>query len=140
MNAIKAVFTFTISLLLSLIPLFAERNVSAAKRDALDRASDLAVMLEALATVEPVGFDTLPKNRRGQVIVMGGFVSMQHPEWPPLPGNLFNLDVWPLGEFNQPHFLFRLDCFFNFLFHTFQTGTDLKSFKFHAASPTSCAR
>ncbi len=98
MKATIQILSTVLAFFLSLTPLSAQRNVSIAKMDALDRAADLAVMLEALATVEPVKFDTLPKNRRGQVIVMGGFVSMQHPEWPPLPGNFYNLDVWPLGE------------------------------------------
>ena len=84
-------------LLLSSRFLLAQPAAAVAVKDSLDRASDLSVMLEALATVEPVTFDSLPKNRRGQVASVG-FVSMQHPEWPLLPGNIFKLDVWPLGE------------------------------------------
>jgi len=54
-------------------------------------------MLEALTAVSPVSFDSLPKNRLGRVDATG-FWSVQHPTWPPLPGNPSGLDVWPLGD------------------------------------------
>ena len=94
---------FRTALYLALICIFAthlllaQPSAVSAHQDALDQASDLQVMLEALATVEPVTFDSQPKNRRGQVMSVS-FMSMQHPEWPPLPGNFYGLDVWPLGE------------------------------------------
>ena len=97
MKTFKVIFVFGMGLLLSFNPLHAQLAAASAHKDSLDRAADLSVMLEALATVEPVTFDSQPKNRRGQVASVG-FLSMQHPEWPLLPGNIFKLDVWPLGE------------------------------------------
>ena len=59
-------------------------------------------MMEALTTVDPVPFDSLPRNRIGKVIA-SGYWSTQHlpgsnAPWPPLPGNFWGLDVWPLGD------------------------------------------
>jgi hypothetical protein len=46
--------------------------------------------IEQLPTVEP---STLPYGGRG-----GTYYSAQCPYWPPLPGNIFGLPVWNLGD------------------------------------------
>ena len=97
MKTITNLLSIGLALFLSSQLLPAQLATTSTAKDSLDRAADLSVMLEALATVEPVAFDSQPKNRRGQVMSVG-FVSMQHPEWPPLPCNFYGLDVWPLGE------------------------------------------
>ena len=63
----------------------------------LDSRSEMRSQLEALATVEPVAFASLPRSQRGMVPAIG-FWSMQNPNQPPLPSNLLGLDVWPLGD------------------------------------------
>jgi len=54
-------------------------------------------LMEALATVNPVPFASLPRNRFNSVC-SSGFWSAQHlpgskSPWPPLPGNFWGLDV-----------------------------------------------
>ena len=44
-----------------------------------DSAVELRKLLEALATVPPVPFDSLPKDRLGRVPA-GGFLSMKNPQ------------------------------------------------------------
>ena len=68
----------------------------------LEFATDVQAMMEALTTVDPLPFDSLPRNKRNQVIY-GTFWSAQHlpgskAPWPPLPSNFWNLDIWPLGS------------------------------------------
>ena len=68
----------------------------------LESTTEVQAMMEALTTVEPVLFATLPRNRFNQV-GSSGFWSAQHlpgskVPWPPLPGNFYGLDVWPLGD------------------------------------------
>lgn len=58
----------------------------------MDQLADLKSLYEALAEAQPVAFDSLPRNKVGQVNSVG-YRSMQHPEWPPLPANFFQLDV-----------------------------------------------
>ncbi|MGH7951890.1 MAG: Ig-like domain-containing protein [Limisphaerales bacterium] len=53
-------------------------------------ADDLAVMLQAIEQTPPLPASAAPP--------VGNFYSVQHPEWPPLPGNLFGLPVWNLGD------------------------------------------
>ena len=94
--------TFALSLLffglfICFIPVHAQTAARVRATAALDSATDLQVMLEALATVKPVAFDSLPKNRRGQVLA-SGFHSFRHPEWPLLPNNFYKLPVWSLGD------------------------------------------
>ena len=64
----------------------------------LKSVGDVQTMLEAVQSQPPSPFALLPKNRRGQVF--GGFWSLQNPYWPPLPGNVWGLDSWPLGNGN----------------------------------------
>ena len=63
----------------------------------LESSSEMRSQLDALATVEPVPFASLPRSQRGNVLA-SGYWSMQNPNLPPLPGNFYNLDVWPLGD------------------------------------------
>ena len=68
----------------------------------LESATDVQAMMETLETVAPVPFDSLPRNRFNNVS-SSGFWSVQHlpgskSPWPPLPGNFWGLDVWPLGD------------------------------------------
>ena len=96
MKTISLLFTFILGLLLSCQFLHAQSVTVAKATDAFDSATDLKALLEALATVEPVAFDSLPKNRRGDVFATG-YWSMKNPNWPPLPANFYGLDVWPIG-------------------------------------------
>lgn len=57
--------------------------------------ADLQTMMAALQSQPPVPYVSLPTNRRGQVFA-AGFWSLQNPYWPPLPGNLYGLDSWPI--------------------------------------------
>jgi len=61
--------------------------------------ADLQTMLGALQSQPPVTFASLPKNRFGQVYGTG-FWSLKNPYWPPLPGNIYGADLWPLGNGN----------------------------------------
>jgi hypothetical protein len=51
----------------------------------------MSVMLQALEQTTPLSPSLLPED-------IHGFYSVQHPEWPPLPGDMFGLNVWPLGN------------------------------------------
>jgi hypothetical protein len=71
---------------------FSSVNVS------LDSATDVQTMLAAIESVPPIPFDATARQQR-----FGTFWSAQHPEgtraaWPPLPGNILGLPVWPLGD------------------------------------------
>ena len=71
---------------------FSSANVSLAS------ATDEQIMLQAVESVTPVPFANISVKQRA-----GTFWSAQHPpdspsSWPPLPGNIFNLPVWPLGD------------------------------------------
>ncbi len=90
-------FTFTLVLFLSNQILHAQSLVAVKAAPVFEATADLAKMLEALTTVEPVPFDSLPKNKRGQVYSVG-YRSLKNPTWPPMPGNFYGLDVWPLGD------------------------------------------
>ena len=48
-------------------------------------------MLQALEQTAPLPASQLPEEARG-------FYSVQNPDWPPLPGDLLGLNVWPLGN------------------------------------------
>ena len=57
--------------------------------------TDLEVMLQALESTTPTPAASLPQ--------FGTFWSAQHApgspnEWPPLPGNMWGLDAWPMGD------------------------------------------
>jgi hypothetical protein len=60
----------------------------------LNSVADVQTMLEALQAAPPTPLASLPKNRSGHV----AFWSLQNPYWPPLPGDINGLDVWPLGN------------------------------------------
>ena len=70
---------------------FASINVS------LESPAKMQAMLKALTLVPPVPFDSLPRNKRNQV-VSSGYWSMQNPTLPPFPCNALKLDLWPLGD------------------------------------------
>jgi pimeloyl-ACP methyl ester carboxylesterase len=52
--------------------------------------ADLNMMLEAVEATEPLPAELAP--------VVGNFYSAAHPEWPPMPANVHNVPVWPLGN------------------------------------------
>ena len=52
-------------------------------------ADDLAVMLQAIEETTPLPADS--------VTPWGTFWSVQHLNWPPLPGNINNVPAWDLG-------------------------------------------
>ena len=56
---------------------------------------ELAKMMEVLAAQPTVALEDQPREGR-----VGTFFSLQHPEWPPLPGNLPSLPAWDLGDDN----------------------------------------
>jgi|GEM_PF-3415766 hypothetical protein len=89
---------FTVGLLLTAVAatatvVFAQATSSG---DAsLDSESDLQVMLQAIEMTTPTPAASLP--------TFGTFWSAQHAPgtasaWPPLPGNMWGLDAWPLGD------------------------------------------
>jgi hypothetical protein len=94
MKTFQRLFTFGAGLVLSFQLLHAQQLAGTKVRDALDSATDLQAMMEALASVPPVPLAKLPKEKSKSV----GYWSMQNLQWPPLPGDIFGLDVWPLGE------------------------------------------
>jgi Bacterial Ig domain len=53
--------------------------------------TDFQVELRALESTPPLPASALPKD-------VHGFYSVQNPKWPPLPGDVLNLPVWPLGD------------------------------------------
>jgi hypothetical protein len=53
-------------------------------------ADDLSVMLETIGETTPLPAESVPSS--------GTFWSVQHPYWPPMPGNINNLPVWDLGS------------------------------------------
>jgi hypothetical protein len=63
----------------------------------LNSVADVQTMLETLQGEPATPFDNLPKNPRGQVMA-SAFWSLQNPYWPPLPGDVNELDAWPLGN------------------------------------------
>lgn len=52
--------------------------------------TDEQVMLQAIEQTTPSPATNLPED--------GNFHSAQHPEWPPLPGNIWNVPGWNLGS------------------------------------------
>ena len=82
------------------LPLHAQQADFSNINVSLDSASDLQVMLVAVESVPPVPFADLSRQQK-----FGTFWSAQHPPegrtgWPPLPGNIFGLPVWPIGDDN----------------------------------------
>lgn len=70
-------------------------QTTATSEQSVQAASDLQVMLEVIESVPPVPASQLPAS--------GTFWSAQHSpasatSWPPLPGNIFGLSAWPLGD------------------------------------------
>ena len=97
MKLIRSILTIIAGLGLSANLLYSQTTDFANVQLNWEAATDTQAMLAALATTEPVPFADLPKNRLNRVSSVG-FWSMQKPTMPPLPGNIFNLDVWPLGD------------------------------------------
>ena len=54
----------------------------------------LETFLNSLATTPQISADSIPRNRR-----LGNFYSLQHPEWPPLPCNSYDVPVWQMQDF-----------------------------------------
>jgi hypothetical protein len=54
-------------------------------------ANDMAALLQQLETVVPMLASELPEETHG-------FYSAQNPDWPPLPGDVLGLPIWPLGS------------------------------------------
>jgi len=57
--------------------------------------TDLEVMLQALESTTPVPPESLP---RSGTFWSAQFAPGSHHAWPPLPGNILGLPVWPLGD------------------------------------------
>lgn len=98
----RNILLFGTVLALSFNPLHAQPQSSLSSISLnLEAATDAQAMMEALATVAPVPFDSLPRDRLNRVLSVG-YWSAQHlpgsrAPWPPLPENFWNLDVWSLG-------------------------------------------
>lgn len=71
-------------------------SMNAADMASLQRLSDvqLNTFLNALGATPQLSFDALPRNGMG-----GTFYSLQHPEWPPLPGDCHGSPVWQMNDF-----------------------------------------
>ena len=54
-------------------------------------ANDLDALLQAIEATTPLPASQAPDTA-------SGFYSVQNLDWPPLPGNVLGLDVWPLGD------------------------------------------
>ena len=68
---------------------------AASSEQSIQAATDTDVMLQALMETKPLPAADVP--------YLGNFYSAQHfpgseVEWPPLPGNIFGVPVWPLGN------------------------------------------
>ena len=71
--------------------------LTAAELPSLRRLDDaqLAAFLKALDATPTIAFDSLTrKEMMGQA-----YFSLQHPEWPPLPGNINHAAVWRMEDF-----------------------------------------
>jgi hypothetical protein len=53
-------------------------------------ANNVALMLEVIETTESLEAKAVPKS--------GTFYSVAHPDWPPLPCNVYSAPVWSLGN------------------------------------------
>ena len=60
------------------------------------RLSDeqLAAFVKILGATPTLSWDVLPRKGSG-----GTFYSLQHPEWPALPGDAIHAAVWPMEDF-----------------------------------------
>ena len=56
--------------------------------------AELEIFVNVLDTMPTISFDDLPLNERA-----GTYYSLQHPEWPPLPGNMIHAAVWRMENF-----------------------------------------
>ena len=63
----------------------------------VNTVNDLETVLELLQSEPPVPMASVPRNEMGGVTGIG-FWSLQNPDWPPLPGDPFGLNVWPIGN------------------------------------------
>lgn len=77
-NAIIGLGLLTLAVILHTAPVWAST------------ATDLATMVEAVSQTTPTPAEEVP---RGATLY-----SAQHPNWPPYPGNGFNLPAWNLGD------------------------------------------
>ncbi len=92
---ISAGFIFTFSLLhaqQSATPVQggAFSLATAANQD-VSGLSDFEVELKALELLPTMPASQLPRETHG-------FYSVQHPDWPPMPGDVLGLNIWPMGD------------------------------------------
>lgn len=102
MKSIRRILAIGAGLILSLNHLRAQQTDFSNIHVSLDSTADIQAMLAAIESVSPIPYDATSRQQK-----FGTFWSAQHPEgtreaWPPLPGNIFGLPVWPLGD---GHFL-----------------------------------
>ena len=50
----------------------------------------MRVMMQAVEATPALPAESVPP--------VGNFYSANHPEWPPLPGNIYGLAAWPVGD------------------------------------------
>ncbi len=63
----------------------------------VNSVADLQTALTLLQSDPSVPMASVPKNELGGVSGIG-FWSLQNPEWPPLPGDIYGVNVWPVGD------------------------------------------
>lgn len=92
----KPLIVFTgVAFTLALVLALRAQQIAATSNQAVGMMSDLGAMIQAVEQTTP-----LPA---GEVPDVGNFYSTQHlpgtiNSWPPLPGNIWSLPVWPLGN------------------------------------------
>ncbi len=63
-----------------------------------DTATDEQVELHALESASPIPFANIPKQRQRGTLWSAQHAPGSRAPWPPLPGNMLALPVWPLGD------------------------------------------
>src|ERR1700685_715033 len=63
---------------------------SVSMNDDVSGLSDLEVEEKAIETTTPVAAANVP--------VTATFYSAKNPDWPPLPGNIRGVPIWPVGD------------------------------------------
>ena len=98
MKTIRSFLLFGAGLVLSFNLLLAQTAVFPSVNARLDSVTDLRTMLEAVESVQPVSFNATLKQQKSGTFWSAQFAPGSRTAWPPLPGNILQLDFWPLGD------------------------------------------
>jgi hypothetical protein len=63
----------------------------------VDTVVDLQEALQLLQSNPPMPLTSVPRKDMGGASGIG-FWSLQNPDWPPLPGDIYGVNVWPVGD------------------------------------------